>query len=136
MYVRQGMTPVFDAPLIVRPGAEPIGTHVFQAVGASGEQLNWVTVSVPTETLADEVRYSKALRAALTTKHPGDPVDPSIGPAAALRALERFDLGHELTEKLQELVWVGAWIIVSEQPLSKETGGTTTIGTDLVVLTK
>jgi lipoprotein-anchoring transpeptidase ErfK/SrfK len=136
MYVRQGMTPVFDAPLIVRPGAEPIGTHVFQAVGASGEQLDWVTVSVPTETLADEVRYSKALRAALTTKHPGDPVDPSIGPAAALRALERFDLGHELTEKLQELVWVGAWIIISEQPLSKETGGTTTIGTDLVVLTK
>jgi lipoprotein-anchoring transpeptidase ErfK/SrfK len=133
LYVRQGLNPVFDAPVIVRPGPEPIGTHAFQAVSSTGEALNWITVSVATETLSDDVRYSKALRAALTTKPAGDAVDPSIGAAAALRALERFDLGAELSEKLSELVWVGAWIIVSEHPLSKETGG---IGTDLVVLTK
>jgi hypothetical protein len=62
-----------------------------------------------------------------------EPVNTSIGAVAALRALERFDLGPELTEKLSELAWIGAWIVVSEQPLSRETGP---IGTDHVVLTK
>jgi lipoprotein-anchoring transpeptidase ErfK/SrfK len=145
LYVRQGLNPVFDVPVIVRPGAAPIGTHTFQAVSASSEMLNWVTVSVATETLTDELRYSpfnKGNRANPGGKSPGaraaddaspPAAEPSIGAAAALRALERFDLGPELTEKLSELVWVGAWIIVSEHPLSKETGP---IGTDHVVLTK
>jgi lipoprotein-anchoring transpeptidase ErfK/SrfK len=143
LYVRQGLNPVFDAPVIVRDGPEPIGTHVFQAVSAAHEALNWVTVSVATETLSDEARYlpfTKAARTAAANNKSATfpepamgPVDPSIGAAAAVRALERFDLGPELTEKLAELVWVGAWMIVTEQPLSKETGP---IGTDHVILTK
>ncbi len=148
LYVRQGLNPVFDAPVIVRPGPEPIGTHTFQAVSATHETLNWVTVSVAPETLSDEARYmpfSKAVRTARAankslpadafaeaTPEP-DAVPGSVGAVAALRALERFDLGPELTERLSELVWTGAWIIVTEQPLSKETGP---IGTDHVVLTK
>jgi lipoprotein-anchoring transpeptidase ErfK/SrfK len=164
LYVRQGLNAIFDAPVAVKADEGSIGTHVFQAVGASGEALNWVTVSVPTETLSDEIRYSKMLRMALANPHAASvdgsgkaranqaastnqaggaqqaaalqqarSIDPSIGPAAALRALARFELDPELTERLQELVWIGAWIIVSEQPLSKETGPA---GTDLVVLTK
>jgi lipoprotein-anchoring transpeptidase ErfK/SrfK len=142
LYVRQGLNPVFDAPVIVRAGPEPIGTHVFQAVSAENETLNWVTVSVGTETLSDDDRYlrfTKAMRTeaaknkAAGLPEPVDPVDPATGSVAALRALERFDLGPELTEKLSELAWVGAWIIVSEHPLSKETGP---IGTDHVILTK
>jgi lipoprotein-anchoring transpeptidase ErfK/SrfK len=142
LYVRQGLNPVFDAPVIVRAGPEPIGTHVFQAVSATNEALNWVTVSVGTETLSDDDRYlrfTKAMRTeAAKNRAAGlpeavDPIDPATGSVAALRALERFDLGPELTEKLAELAWVGAWIIVSEQPLSKETGP---IGTDHVILTK
>ena len=149
LYVRQGLNPVFDVPVIVRPDATPMGTHTFQAISADHGTLNWVTVSVATETLTDELRYSPFSKANRTA-HAGSkrpegklpevaitPVAPvadkPIGAAAALRALERFDLGPELTEKLSELVWIGAWIVVSEHPLSKETGP---IGTDHVVLTK
>jgi hypothetical protein len=145
LYVRQGLNPIFDAPVIVRSGSEPIGTHTFQAVSATNETLNWVTVSVASETLSDDDRYlpfTKAMRTARAANKSAvgafpeatpEPVNTSIGAVAALRALERFDLGPELTEKLSELAWIGAWIVVSEQPLSRETGP---IGTDHVVLTK
>jgi hypothetical protein len=79
------------------------------------------------------MRTEAAKNKAAGLPEPVDPVDPATGSVAALRALERFDLGPELTEKLSELAWVGAWIIVSEHPLSKETGP---IGTDHVILTK
>ncbi len=49
LYVRQGWKPLFDAPVSFERPEQPIGTHVYTAMGmkVSGEGLRWTVVSIP-----------------------------------------------------------------------------------------
>ena len=106
IYVRQGLVPVFDAPVTIRDPDAPLGTHVYIATapGDDGKSLQWTVLSPPT----DGQRFSPA---------------PS-------EALERIELAQETRDRLSELFWTGSSIIVSDQPPSSETGAD---GTDLTV---
>ena len=57
IYVRQGLAPVFDAPVSVRDPATPLGSHLYIATAAEddGSSLKWSVVSIPTRS-AEERR--------------------------------------------------------------------------------
>ena len=106
IYVRQGLVPVFEAPVTINDPDSPLGTHLFIATapGDDGKSLQWTVLSPPT----DGQRFAP-------------------GPSAAL---DRIELAQDVRERLSELFWTGGSIIVSDQPPSSETGAD---GTDLTV---
>ncbi|WP_363350905.1 L,D-transpeptidase family protein [Methylocystis echinoides] len=93
LYVRQGLTPLFDAPISVRDPERPLGSHLFIASAANEDAtgLKWSVLSVP-------------------------------GVFDAAEALDRIDMAPEIRARIGERLWTGASIIVSDQPPSSETG--------------
>ena len=49
LFVRQGFTPLFDIPVRIQDPEEPLGTHVFTAMGFQdeGAALRWTVMSMP-----------------------------------------------------------------------------------------
>ena len=48
LYVRQGFTPLFDIPVTIRDPEQPLGTHVFTAIGLRTDPaLRWTVTSMP-----------------------------------------------------------------------------------------
>ena len=52
LYVRQGWKPLFEAPISFENPTQPIGTHVYTAMGvkADGPDLRWTVISIPSGT--------------------------------------------------------------------------------------
>jgi hypothetical protein len=46
LYVRRGFEPILESPVTIRDPDQPIGTHVFTAVGRSDAGLRWTVVSL------------------------------------------------------------------------------------------
>lgn len=94
VYVRQGLAPLFVAPITVREPERPLGSHLFIATAATDDAtgLQWTSLSMP-GTLA-----------------------------SASEALERIEMEPEVRKQLGERLWMGASIIVSDQSPSSETG--------------
>ncbi len=109
LYVRQGFEPLFDAPVAFDTPDVPVGTHVFTvlAMKEAGEPVRWSAVTVPDAA-------------------------SGFGPPTAAAALDRLQLSAEVKEKLDGLIRTGSSLIISDQPLSRETGK----ATDLIVETR
>ena len=52
--------------------------------------------------------------------------------ASASEALDRIEVAPEVREKISEMLWAGSSLIVSDKPMSGETGEYT----DFVILTR
>jgi hypothetical protein len=130
IYVRQGLAPVLEAPVVIRDPQIPLGTHLYIATGAQtdGQSLSWTVLSLPA-TSEPEHRGTRRVRAGDTTNEPAQLL-PASNAAAAL---ERIDIPADVAERISELLWTGGSLIVSDQPLSDETGD---LGTDIVVKTR
>jgi hypothetical protein len=131
VYVRQGLASVLDAPAVVRDPEIPLGTHLYIATGvqADGKTLSWTVISLPAPSVSAEHHGGRRGRAGNTT-HEGAQL---LSASDAADALDRIDMPAEVGDKISELVWTGASLIVSDQPLSDETGD---FGTDIVVKTR
>jgi hypothetical protein len=94
VYVRQGLSPLFDAPISVKDPDRPLGSHLFIATAANDDAtgLKWSVLSMPGQVLS------------------------------ALEALERIEMAPETRARIGERLWTGGSIIVSDQPPSSETG--------------
>jgi lipoprotein-anchoring transpeptidase ErfK/SrfK len=137
LYVRQGWKPLFDARVSFEHPEQPIGTHVYTAMGAKAEGgLRWTVVSIPsafrraTEVKnanknSDSGRKGRQEHAAKAV----DVVAPMPSPSAAL---DRIVMAPELVERISEMITPGSSLIVSDNRLSDETGEYT----DFVVLTR
>ncbi|MCX7311222.1 MAG: L,D-transpeptidase family protein [Alphaproteobacteria bacterium] len=131
LYVRQGWKPLFDAPVSFERPDQPVGTHVYTAMGmkVSGEGLRWTVVSIPSgyRRMA-ELKGSNAPR-----KGRAEPVKdveaPVPNPAAAL---DRLVMAPELVERISSLITAGSSLIVSDNKMSEETGEYT----DFIVTTR
>jgi L,D-transpeptidase catalytic domain len=124
LFVRKGFDAVFSAPVTFREPERPLGTHVFTALATNDDDsMRWNVVTVPTAPArpASRSRF-------------GDPSAEflSVGrPSSAAEALERVSVPPEASERISELLSVGASVIISDQGLSSET----VAGTDFIVLT-
>ncbi len=94
VYVRQGLSPLFEAPIVVREPDRPLGSHLFIATAAADDaaSLKWSVLSMS-----------------------GPLLDPS-------GALDRIEMSEETRGRIAERLWTGGSIILSDQSPSSETG--------------
>jgi lipoprotein-anchoring transpeptidase ErfK/SrfK len=129
IYVRQGLTPIFDAPAIIRNPETPLGSHLYiaTAVEEGGTSLKWSVMSMPTRVV--EERGGRRRRPASVEGEVGAPPKPRA-PSSPAEALERIEIAQDVRDRIAERLWAGGSLIISDQPLSGETGN---VGTDLTV---
>ena len=130
VFVRQGFLPLHDEPITFAEPERPVGTHVYTAIDArdGGAALRWIAVTVPSTPpdLADGEKGRKGSRQAAAEPRPVLPA------SSAATALDRFELPEATRRLIQDRLWPGASITVSDFGISGETGK----GTDFIVLTK
>ena len=133
VYVRQGWKPLFNAPVSFEHPEQPIGTHVYTAMGfkVAGDGLRWTVVSIPSRNhrAAEAKSIHKGNKKHREQVKPVEVQGPPPSPAAAL---DRIVMPPELTARISELITPGSSLIVSDNKLSDETGDYT----DFIVLTQ
>jgi len=130
IYVRQGLAPVFDAPISVRDPETLLGSHLYIATAANedGTALKWSVVSMPDRAAEDqgERRTNKGW----VDEQAGMPPTPRRSTSTPAEALERVEIAQDVRDRIGERLWTGGSLIITDQPLSGETGND---GTDLTV---
>jgi lipoprotein-anchoring transpeptidase ErfK/SrfK len=127
LFVRQGFEPLFDVPVEIEHPEQPLGTHVFTALGLAdnGAQMRWNVMTVAAE----------PQRQLISPKFgPKPPVVRAVEdhpPQTAAQALERIQIPQEAIDRIGEILSPGASLVISDQGLGAETGE----GTDFIVLT-
>ncbi len=126
LYVRQGYQPVFDAPITISEPDSPIGTHVYTAVDYTngGKDVRWTAVSLEHR----DTYYASNDDRRHRLSDADSPPLTDVSEASA--ALDRITIPADVQAKLSSAVWPGSSLIVSDEPMSKETGKST----DFVVL--
>jgi L,D-transpeptidase catalytic domain len=131
LYIRQAWTPIYEAPVAFKDPSQALGTHVYLAVAAqgSGDNLRWLSVS-----LAASGQARPRIGAKPRAQEPSSAAPPTAAPvsATAMSALDRFELPDEAKRFIEERLWIGASLIVSDEGMSNETGPYT----DFIVLTR
>jgi lipoprotein-anchoring transpeptidase ErfK/SrfK len=132
LYVRQKMEPLFDAPVTFERPDQPIGTHVFTAMAAKGDDngIRFTAITIPSgfKRVGDKAdgrkpRVDHSARPALEA-----PSEPLPSPLAVFN---RIVMPPEVMERVAALFIPGSSIIVSDNRLSDETGEYT----EFIVLT-
>jgi hypothetical protein len=131
LYVRQNNQPLFDVPVEIRDPDRQLGTHVFTALELEkdGKNMRWSVVTMPGEAPADAERpvhhgrKSRLEREVVVAEQ-----KPS---ASAGDALNRINMPQEAVERISEMLSPGSSLIISDQPMSGETGR----DTDFIILT-
>jgi hypothetical protein len=129
LYVRHGFRPVFETPVTIRDPDAPIGTTIFSAMSYidDGADVRWTALAMyPGAADAQPAPGGKPQRKSAPRQ--AEPADTDI--AAARTALERITISQDAVERIAEFVGPGSAMIVSDEPLSKETSQ----GTDFVVV--
>ena len=132
VYVRYGNQPLFDVPVEIRDPDHPIGTHVFTAldVAKDGKAMRWSVVTIPTDAAA--APRAEVRRGGKRSRHERETEIAEQRPlVSAGEALERVEIPKEAIERVSELLTPGASLIISDQPISGETGR----DTDFIILT-
>ena len=139
LYVRQNMEPLFDTPVSIARTGEPIGTHVYTAMGpkTAGDGLRWTVVSIPSgyKPLKPEPKTADKGKKTHQDKPAAKTAEPTLIPAPLQNprtALDRITIPQDAVERIATLITPGASLIVSDNKLSGETGTTT----DFIVETK
>ena len=134
IYVRQGWKSLFSAPISFENPAQPIGTHVYTAMGvkADGPDLRWTVITIPSGYRS----HMAELRSERGRKSHGERVvkvsdAESIQPSSPAAALDRIIMPPELIERISAMIMPGSSLIVSDNKLSDETGD----DTDFIVMT-
>jgi hypothetical protein len=131
LFVRQGFEPLFDVPVEIEHPEQPLGTHVFTALGLTdnGTHMRWNVMSIGAEP------QRPVLSAKIGPKaHPvvARPPEDHLPPQTAAQALDRIQIPQEAIDRIGEILAPGASLVISDQGLGPETG----IGTDFIVLTR
>jgi lipoprotein-anchoring transpeptidase ErfK/SrfK len=125
VFIRQGWVPIHEAPIAFAPEAPPLGTHLYVAMApdADAGQMRWLSVSLPASPPRRQPRRHRQEAAAT-------PV-PAHVQATAASVLGRFEFPPETRRFIEERLWPGASLIVSDHA-----GSETGIHTDFIVLTR
>jgi hypothetical protein len=134
IFVRQGFVPLFDMPIKIAEPAQPLGTHVFTAMGFTdqGNGMRWNLITVPSDTSPVVERRTVGKRSGREAPAPVRSTVPLKAPSTAAEALDRIDFPQEAVERIAELLIPGSSLVVSDEGLGKETGRYT----EFIVLTR
>lgn len=123
LYVRQDMEPVFETDVTILDADRPIGTHTFTALDfePGRHDMRWNVVSIEGRKGREPLKASGMFRHKLNVSVPAIPTDAD----AAAAALDRIEIPEDARARISELVLPGSSLIVSDEPLHKETGKAT-----------
>jgi hypothetical protein len=129
LFVRQGFMPLFDVPVEIEHPEQPLGTHVFTALGLTedGAAMRWNVMSMTAEPLRPQIAAKFGPNAHLQAR----PAEPYL-PQTPAQALDRIQIPQEAIDRIDEILSPGASLVISDQGLGPETGE----GTDFIVLTR
>jgi L,D-transpeptidase-like protein len=133
VFVRQDFKPIFEAPVTIAEPDRPLGTHVFTAmrIQEDGAAMQWTAMTIPSGYARARDREGK--RGTKLSRAKQEAFAPELAAApTAVAALDRIEMPQAAIDRIAGLLAVGSALIVSDNPLSDETG----IGTDFIVLTK
>ena len=132
VFVRQGMIPLFDMPVVIEDPDQPLGVHVFTAMAVTdnGEGMRWNLFTVPNDTSAPvEQRGS---RRKSNREPPPRPTVHLKPPSTAAQALDRIEIPKEAIDRISELLIPGSSLVIADDGLGRETGRYT----EFIVLTR
>ncbi len=131
IFVRQGFVPVFDMPIEIADPDQPLGTHVFTAMGLTddGAHMRWNAITMPPDRARPVDRRGKH-RAGKRKPEPAPTVEAKT-PSTAAEALDRIKLPQEAIDRISEMLTPGSSLVVSDHGLGRETGRYT----EFIVLT-
>lgn len=117
LYVRQAFQPLFESPVVIAHPDQPLGTYVFTALAyTKGEtDMRWNAVSLLGGVRSHARHASNAPR----------PDVRSTDTGAAQSALDRITIPEDALERISAVISPGSALIVSDEPLSRETGPAT-----------
>jgi hypothetical protein len=127
LFVRQGFEPLFDVPVEIEHPDQPLGTHVFTALGLAddGARMRWNVMTVAAGPQRQLISPKIGPRPAVLRAVEDQP------PQTAAQALERIQIPQEAIDRIGEMLSPGASLVISDQGLGSETGQ----GTDFIILT-
>jgi hypothetical protein len=128
LFVRQGFEPLFDVPVEIDHPEQPLGTHVFTALGFAdgGAHMRWNVMTVASEPSRQRLSAKIGPKA-----QPAARAEDVHVPQTATQALDRIQIPQEALDRIGEILSPGASLVISDQGLGPETGE----GTDFIVLT-
>jgi hypothetical protein len=135
IYVRQGMVPLFDMPVVIAEPDQPLGTHVFTALGMSedGSRMRWNLMTIATDSWAPAEPWDSRTRFREPRfKDVPKPTARLRSPSTAAEALNRIQMPKEAVDRIAELLIAGSSLVVSDEGLGRETGRYT----EFIVLTR
>jgi lipoprotein-anchoring transpeptidase ErfK/SrfK len=129
LYVRQGFAPLFEVPVEIQHPEQPLGTHVFTALGFAdnGAQMRWNVMTVASEPPRQLISPKIGRKVPAVAGAPEEHL-----PQTAAQALDRIQIPQEAVDRIGEILSSGASLVISDQGLGPETGE----GTDFIVLTR
>src|SRR5262249_28734945 len=129
LYVRQGFEPIFDVPVTIRDADKPLGTYLYTAVAFKEDKTTMRWVAVPLEANASEpvraIMHEAPPRKGRKADHAKDNEPRTTSGSvrlAAAAALDRIELPKEAVDRISETLSPGATLIISDYPISPETG--------------
>jgi hypothetical protein len=129
LYVRRAFEPIVDVPITILNPDQPVGTHVFTAM----ERINGDTDLRWTVATLDNGRPPVAVKGSRgrAGTGPGLHLDlVATEPGSAKDALDRVVIPPDVLERINQMTLPRSSLIISDEPLSPETGK----GTDFVVV--
>lgn len=129
LYVRRAFQPILESPITILHDDLPIGTHIFTAMDrTSGDtDLRWSVVSTE-----GGRRHGGVVEPHDRARggHDRDVEPMSTDPGGARTALDRIVIPQDALDRIAEMASPRSSLIISDEPLSSETGN----GTDFVVI--
>ena len=135
LYVRQGFEPLFDAPVTIKDANDPIGTHLYTALAFTEDRaaMKWSAVTLPTRSLNLEIERRRGeTKEQRNAREEHEAKIAKYSKPSAAAALARIEMPKDAVERISELMSPGSSLIISDYPISGETGKYT----DFIILTR
>ena len=135
IFVRQHHTPILAAPITIAHPEQPLGSHVFTAMGYQDDTnttLRWnvVTLAGETQRTVRTVESGSGRHGRRVREERVETVE-APAPTSPADALARLDIPQDVVQQISELMVPGSSLTISDLGLGPETGE----GTDFIVLT-
>jgi hypothetical protein len=133
LFVRKGFEPLFEVPVTIDRPTQPLGTHLYTALGfkEDGTNLRWNLVTMPTSPVVER-RSEPTGGSRKAGRKDREAPAVQVQPATAAEALERITIPEDALQRISELMSPGASLIISDYGLGGETGEYT----DFIVVTR
>jgi lipoprotein-anchoring transpeptidase ErfK/SrfK len=134
LYVRQGYEPLFDVPVTIQDPDAPIGTHLYTATDFAEDRttMRWNAITLPSRSASEPERVRGETKAERNAREEQAARVARYTRSSPSAALDRIEIPQDTVDRIAELMSPGASLIISDYPISGETGKYT----DFIVLTR